>query len=820
MCVLLPAQIVVGDLRGIDLRGESVAEIDVRHAVEGQVLRVADLGVSGLTHAGAEFQVVEPFHVAQEALVAHAPAHGGSREITPPGVGGEARRTVAADRGRNHVTPLVGVLRTHEPRGERVSVFVVVGLFQVDGLALRGADLVVALDPRADDLRGLDALFFGFVDRHGVDRVVAEGADEGELVGDRPVEVGLHVVLRLGVRRGVEILEAAQGDVRRTVVVADVGVVVAAGRELVLQSLDELIGDVGIAQDVDLLAHVVDFERQRHGVEHLVGLGVPAVDAQESVHVPVVGAVGVVDREDRGRHQRRGDHAVAVVLRVGGDVVGLRIRGREADAVFQPVALAVDVGPQAVTFEIRADDRTFAVEVVGADVVAQRLGAARNRHGVLGRVGRAEDGVLPVGVGHRAGLVLKVGRDERIDAVVGLGAVLIGVVDRTRRDVEQIGAVAGLLEDRCEFVGVEHVDRLRDVRDAELAVVAHDGAFARAALGRDEDDAARAARTVDRRRRGVLEHFEALDVAAFEVREGPGVARNAVDDIERVVARRGRLDAADADRDVAVGLAAQREHLHARHLGGHGVAEVGRRHVGEILGLDRRDGRRHVALVLHAVAHDHHVVHGDRLAFQRNVGLRLALGERHFDLVVADERVDQHGVGLPDVDGVFAGGVGRRARRGAFQDDGGADHRRAAFVGHAALHRAAGVSRGTGLRFPPPFGCEDDFQSLNFHIHIGKHLGDDRGDAAVDGLHRHPFVGVDVGVDVGERVLAVGFDALQQLLDGNVLRIDGDGRDLGRSRGGRHRAEEDRQEQMPADPFQNVEFIHDSFGLCLIRFFK
>ena len=613
---------------------------------------------------------------------------------------------------------------------------------------------------------------------------------------------------------------AAQGDVRGAVVVADVGVVVAAGREFVFQPFDELIGDVGVAQNVDLLAHVVDFERQRHGVEHLVGLGVPAVDAQESVHVPVVGAIGVVDREDRRRHQCRGDYTIVAVLRVRGDVVGLRVGGREADAVFQPVALAVDVGPQAVTFEIRPDDRSLAVEVVGADVVTQRLGAARDRYRVLGRVGRAEDGVLPVGVGHRAGLVLEVGRDERIDAVVGLGTVLVGVVDRTRRDVEQIGAVAGLLENRCEFVGVEHVDRLRDVRNAELAVVAHDGAFARAALGRDEDDAARAARTVDRRRRGVFEHFEALDVAAFEVREGPGVARNAVDDVERVVARRGRLDAADADRNVAVGLAAQGEHLHARHLGGHGVAEIGRRHGGEVFGLDGRDGRRHVALVLHAVAYDHHVVHGDRLAFQRNVGLRLALGERHLDLVVADERVDQHGVGLPDVDGVFARGVGRRADRGAFQDDGGADHRRAAFVGHAALHGASGVSGRAGLRFPPPFGCEDDFQPLNFHIHIGKHLGDDRGDAAVDGLHRHPFVGVDVGVDVGERVLAVGFDALQQLFDGNVLRIDGDGRDLGRSRGGRHRAEEDRQEQMPADPFQNVEFIHDSFGLCLVRFFK
>ena len=81
-----------------------------------------------------------------------------------------------------------------------------------------------------------------------------------------------------------------------------------------------------------------------------------------------------------------------------------------------------------------------------------------------------------------------------------------------------------------------------------------------------------------------------------------------------------------ATTDFRDAMAAQLEHLHARHLGGHGVAEIGRRHGGEVFGLDGRDGRRHVALVLYAVAHDHHVVHGDGLALQRNVGLRLTFG--------------------------------------------------------------------------------------------------------------------------------------------------------------------------------------------------
>lgn len=44
--VLLPAQVVVGDLFGVDLRGESVAQVDVRRAVERQVFRIADLGIA------------------------------------------------------------------------------------------------------------------------------------------------------------------------------------------------------------------------------------------------------------------------------------------------------------------------------------------------------------------------------------------------------------------------------------------------------------------------------------------------------------------------------------------------------------------------------------------------------------------------------------------------------------------------------------------------------------------------------------------------------------------------------------------------------
>ena len=58
----------------------------------------------------------------------------------------------------------------------------------------------------------------------------------------------------------------------------------------------------------------------------------------------------------------------------------------------------------------------------------------------------------------------------------------------------------------------------------------------RALLRRHEDDAVRAAAAVDRRGRRVLEDVDRLDDRRIEVLDAAG-DRNAVDDVERLVAR-------------------------------------------------------------------------------------------------------------------------------------------------------------------------------------------------------------------------------------------------------------------------------------------
>ena len=332
--VLLPAQVVVGDLVRIDLGCEAVTNYHiVCGAVEGEVLGVANLGVAGLAYGGAYLHVVQhALRSGEERLVADTPAEGCRREVAPAGVRRKAGRGVTPDGCGKHIASLVGILGAYEPACEGICVAVVVGVVKVYGLALRGAYLVVAGYSCRIYLRSLYALLLGVVGGNCADAVVAETAVEGYLVGYGPVGIAVAPVpcRRIGEHRRVAvqllvpayILVAPQRQGGRTVVVALVGIVVAAQGEFVAQTLYEFVGGEDVAHKVDLFPLVGDLLCQGDRVEHLVGLGVPVFHAQVAVHIPVVAVVRVIYREDRRSHKGRGDYAVGAVLSVGGHVVG------------------------------------------------------------------------------------------------------------------------------------------------------------------------------------------------------------------------------------------------------------------------------------------------------------------------------------------------------------------------------------------------------------------------------------------------------------------------------------------------------------------
>lgn len=124
------------------------------------------------------------------------------------------------------------------------------------------------------------------------------------------------------------------------------------------------------------------------------------------------------------------------------------------------------------------------------------------------------------------------------------------------------------------------------------------------AFGGDEDDAERTARTVDGRRRGILQDGDARDVLGVDRRD---VGLHAVDENEGRTARADRVGAAHLDACAARGLTVGEGD---RQTGDGSLQRtrhvlIGADAVGDILAGYLFDSAYDVALLLHAVTYDH-----------------------------------------------------------------------------------------------------------------------------------------------------------------------------------------------------------------------
>ena len=182
-------------------------------------------------------------------------------------------------------------------------------------------------------------------------------------------------------------------------------------------------------------------------------------------------------------------------------------------------------------------------------------------------------------------------------------------------------------------VRIEHVE-LRELRAAqERDVLAHilhagvagvvEGDLPRPApLGRHQDDAVRAARSIDRRRRCILQNVHGFDIAGIDlVQVG---ADDAVHHYKWLVARLQGVAAAHTDAyRIRARCRVGRLDLHAGHEPRDGLIDPGHGDLRDILAGHRADRARQVLPELRAVAHHHHLVQRDRRTRQREVGARL-----------------------------------------------------------------------------------------------------------------------------------------------------------------------------------------------------
>ena len=297
-----------------------------------------------------------------------------------------------------------------------------------------------------------------------------------------------------------------------------------------------------------------------------------------------------------------------------------RRRQRHAETLRQ---LVLDVRTQVVALEVGVEHDALLVGVVARNQEARLLAAAADAQLVNLADARAQHLRLPVGALAQRGYV-----------GVGIAAAIAEVV----------------LLHTGPLRSIQQVELLGSSTDRDGGLIAHGSLVAAPLLGRDDDDAIGPARTVDGSGRHVLQHLNALNVAGVDERQRVERALNAadarllrtavhlideaVDDIQRIVARVDRVSATYADGAAGTGLTACR-HVKSRHDAADGSVKRGRGGNLNLITAYRRHTARQLRALLGAVAHDHQLVQAPRLLVQADAHHRVALAYLHLLALVA-----------------------------------------------------------------------------------------------------------------------------------------------------------------------------------------
>ena len=523
-----------------------------------------------------------------------------------------------------------------------------------------------------------------------------------------------------------------------------------------------------VAETLALLHHGVV------AVHHVVGRGLRHRSMRHGR------SVGIHRHERRQRMQRGLAEIVVLVLVAVILVVRLEEFGVAGDG--QPrLDLGLQfhaeiVGPEHVGFE--PVDALLLV-VASADHVRERLGSALDVDVVIPRrAAVVVEVVIPVEVGQIDVLltaVAPVGDDPRTRRILGLVVaplperLVIGfgvggvgrVLSRHHEEVGNLGRVVA-----AGFV----IGRGRGAGHGEITVVRHLGLFVvPPALGRNQNDAERAAGTVDRGRGGVFQHRDRLDVVRVDT---VGIGFHTVDQNQRT-ASVGRSRTADVVRRAGSGLPRRESYVEVGNHALQGAAYVRHGTVFQLFLRHRGDGSGQVGFLLHAVTDHHHFVDAllggsqDHVekgpdADRRLVGVEP--DERHFErgLVRKAERVESKGTARP--------GRGAPDRFAVFEQDGGTYDGITGSVRDLARNFAGGGNLRTAAR------RQDHLVPLDVYENVGNTFQHDPFDGPGLRSDGNDTGQVDVGVVIRERVLPLRLDLPQQFGDSDIFQMDRHGR--------------------------------------------
>ena len=502
------------------------------------------------------------------------PAHGTGGEVGPLVAGAELRGTIGTGGEGDEIAVVVTVVQTHEP-GDQLCL----GQAVADAVALGVARLeVFVAESLVDEVHARQA---GGTAPIGLVGITGHGGHVvllGQHLVVGAIDVHHHIVVLAVADLAVTVVEVTRFRVHARIVdVLDALAVLVVELAGYGEAVEQVPFDAGVGDDAEAFRRVLG--QFLEGDRMVVVAGA----------VQPVGAVLMIDREDGVAVE--GTAGVVVALAVH----DVRARG-EDEVLEQPL---VHGEASAELLIVVVDEDAVVPIVVGAGhEVGLVVGTAHLDGGVVRDRLAAQDQVLPAGVGGPGRLEFL---DGRIVHTVGVdGAHVL----RGEAGID-LGLVLG---DGHQHGIVPQVQLGGHLRQRGLLPDAQAGAVAACLVGGDEDDAVRAAGSVDGRCARVLQDLHGDDVLRVDLGQVAGVAEGeAVHDQERGVGTvHGGVTshAHDGRRARFLGIVGDLDTRHAAlHEGFDGVGRLG----GQVLGRQGGDGAGEVAL-LHAAVAD-----GDRL---------------------------------------------------------------------------------------------------------------------------------------------------------------------------------------------------------------
>ena len=229
-------------------------------------------------------------------------------------------------------------------------------------------------------------------------------------------------------------------------------------------------------------------------------------------------------------------------------------------------------------------------------------------------------------------------------------------------------------------------------------------------FGRNHDHTTRSTRTIDGRRRSILQHIDTLDILGVE--EVHRARHDTVDDVERVVRLGDRRLATDLHREATTSTRVRLGDIHTRNRALQSLLQTHRTASSDILGSYRAYRTGQVALLHHTVTNHNDIFNAGGILLERNLDRGLA-DNGYASLLHTDIRYKKYIVlGIGQVQRKRTIHTRAHAKGRAFNNHRSTDNGLAGCIFHNTFH---GLSLSSEGETQPQHESQDKLECQVFH---------------------------------------------------------------------------------------------------------